>query len=373
MADCKATSSTISQRTESRTQTRSNMIPWLRIGIFTLFAVCGQTSAVLLTRLYYEKGGKSNWVAAVLQLIGFPILIPYYFTKQPKLMEHEVVVDEQQQQQTNNPPKLQLLVFVYVSLGILAAGNSFLYSVGFEYLPVSTVTIISASQLAFNAFFSYFLNKQKLTPFIINSLFILTVSSVLLVANDKSGKLPGTSAGQYAAGIICTIFGAATYALLFASQQLAFRKVLKKQTFKVVMDVIIYQFLVASIITLIGFFAAGDWRNLKTEMEGFQLGKVSYIMTLFWTAVSYQIFNFGAVALIFEVSALFSNVINALGLPITPIIAIFVFHDKMSGVKGISMVLAIWGFFSYVYQQYLDDSKFNAQNYRNGGSEVCEA
>ena len=43
-----------------------------------------------------------------------------------------------------------------ISFGLLLAGNSFLYSVGMKYLPVSTVTLISASQLAFNAFFSYF-------------------------------------------------------------------------------------------------------------------------------------------------------------------------------------------------------------------------
>ncbi|OMO87116.1 putative purine permease 9-like protein [Corchorus olitorius] len=36
--------------------------------------------------------------------------------------------------------------------------------------------------------------------------------------------------------------------------------------------------------------------------------------------------------------------------------------DKMNYMKGISMGLAIWGVISYVYQQYLDDGKPNAEN-----------
>ncbi|XVF25521.1 hypothetical protein REPUB_Repub13aG0219800 [Reevesia pubescens] len=226
-------------------------------------------------------------------------------------------------------------------------------------------------QLAFNAFFSYFLNSQKFTPFIINSLILLTISSVLLVANTSSERPPGVSNGKYILGFICTIFGTLTYGLSLASQQLAFRKVLKKQSFKVVLDLIIYQSLVASIATLIGFFASGDWKLLKTEMDIYLLGKTSYVMTLVWTAVAWQVFVFGGVALVFEISSLFSNVIAALGLPITPIAAMVFFHDKMSALKGISMVLAIWGFVSYAYQHYLDDRKLNAETKK--GCEVSEA
>ncbi|OMO66815.1 hypothetical protein CCACVL1_20981 [Corchorus capsularis] len=243
---------------------------WLRIGIFTILALCGQTSAVMLTRLYYVKGGNSNWVATLVQIL-----------------------------------------------------------VGFKYLPVSTMTLILASQLAFNAFFSYFLNSQNFTPFITNSLVLLTTSSLLLVESD-SDQISGEN---YATGFICTIFAAATCALLYASQQLAFRKFLKRKTFEVVMDVLIYRSLVAAIVILMFFF--------------------------------------GTVALIFEVSSLFSNVIGSLGLPINPIIAMFVFNDKMDYMKGISMGLAIWGVISYVYQQYLDHGKLNAEN--KNGNEVSNA
>nr|GMD08241.1 probable purine permease 10 isoform X2 [Ipomoea batatas] len=44
-----------------------------------------------------------------------------------------------------------------------------------------------------------------------------------------------------------------------------------------------------------------------------------------------------------------------------PVLAVFILNDKMNGVKVVSMVLAIWGFVSYIYQHYLDDLKAKAK------------
>ena len=96
-------------------------------------------------------------------------------------------------------------------------------------------------------------------------------------------------------------------------------------------------------------------------MEDFELGKFIYVGTLIWIAIAWQIFNIGAAGLIYEVSSLFSNVISVLGLPVIPVLAVIFFHDKMDGVKAISMVLAIRGFISYFYQNYLDDSESKAK------------
>ncbi|XP_022715620.1 purine permease 21-like isoform X2 [Durio zibethinus] len=329
---------------------------WLRIVLYTIFLLCGQSVATILGRLYFDKGGSSKWLATLAQLGGFPILIPCYSIFLRKSSIANNIID-------SNPPSfLKLLTLVYVPLGLLVAGSSFLYSVGLQYLPVSTVTLITASQLAFNALFSYFLNSQKFTPCIINSLVLLIISSVLLVANNHTEKPAGVSKGQYAAGFICTIGGAAVYGLALASQQLAFRKLLKRETFKVILDVIVFQSLVASCTIAVGLFASGDWKGLKREMEGYALGKISYVMTVVWTAISWQVFAIGTVGLIFEVSSLYSIAIGTVGLPIVPVLAVFVFHDKMDGIKGMSLVLAIWGFISYVYQHYLDHQKSKIEN-----------
>ncbi|KAK8524601.1 hypothetical protein V6N13_015617 [Hibiscus sabdariffa] len=329
---------------------------WIRTILYTIFLITGQSLATILGRLYFEKGGGSKWLATLAQIGGFPVVIPLYCF----ILCRKLVPDDDTG--SDSPPLWMAFVKVYVPLGLLVAGSSFLFSVGLQYLPVSTVTLISASQLAFNAFFSYFLNSQKFTAAIINSLVLLTISSVLLVVNNHTEKPPGVSKAKYAAGFVCTVGGAALYGLLLASQQLAIRKVLKKQTLKVVFDVIIYQSLVASIATVVGLFASGESKGLGKEMNEYSLGKVSYVMTLLWTAVGWQVFAIGTVGLIFEVSSLYSISIGTVGLPIVPVLAVFVFHDKMDGIKGMSMVLAIWGFVSYIYQHYQDHKKSKMEN-----------
>lgn len=322
---------------------------WFLIALYSVLLLAGQSVATLLGRLYFDKGGNSNWMAALVQSAGFPILLPFYFLSKPKY-------GDTNNSETNQPSNL-VLAFIYVSCGIFIAAISMLYSLGLKYIPVSTYSLICASQLGFNAFFSFFLNSLKFTPFITNSLVLLTISSTLLVFHNDSEDSKQVSKGKYAIGFICTVAASAGYGLLLSLTQLIFKKVLKQETFKVVLDLIIYPSLVSTVAILVGLFASGEWKGLSSEMENFQLGEVSYVMTLVWTAVSWQVFSIGCVGLIFEVSSVFSNVISTLGLPLVPVLAVFCFHDKMDGIKAISMVLAIWGFVSYIYQHYLDDHK----------------
>ncbi|XWS15940.1 hypothetical protein CRYUN_Cryun34aG0044600 [Craigia yunnanensis] len=264
---------------------------WLVMAIYTLFVLAGQSVATLLGRLYYEKGGKNRWLITLVQPVGFPVLIPLYFLSAYKTST------QNSSSNITNPPSILVLSVMYIALGILFAAYSMLYSLGLLYLPVSTYSLICTSQLAFNAFFSFYLNSQKFTPFTINSLVLITMSSTLLVFQNNSSGSTTVSKGN------------------------------------------------------------GEYKSLDREMEGFKLGKVSYVNTLVWIAIALQVFSFGSVGLIFEVYSLFSNVISTLEMPIVPVLAIVFFHDKMTGVKVISMLLAIWGFVSYVYQHYVDDRK----------------
>ncbi|KAK8484979.1 hypothetical protein V6N13_063053 [Hibiscus sabdariffa] len=326
---------------------------WLLMTVYTFFLLSGQSVATLLGRLYYDKGGNSKWLATLVQVAGFPILIPLYYLSSYKSANHSTTTSNS----TTKPPSVLVLSGMYSGLGVLLAAACLLYSVGLLYLPVSTYSLICASQLAFNALFSFFLNSQKFTPFIINSLVLLTISSALLIfQNDSSGSTQ-VSRGKYVIGFVCTVAASAGYGLMLSLTQLCFQKILRKETFKVVLDMIIYQSLAATLIILAGLFASGEWEGLGKEMEGFKLGKSSYVNVLVWIAVGWQVFSIGAVGLILEASSLFSNVISTLGLPVVPVFAMVFFHDPMSGVKVISMLLAIWGFVSYVYQHYLDDRK----------------
>ncbi|KAF3449887.1 hypothetical protein FNV43_RR05966 [Rhamnella rubrinervis] len=344
---------------QSETPRPRNYKFWFRMTLYTFLLLSGQSVATLLGRLYYDKGGKSKWMGTIVLLVGFPIFLPYYGTSAYKSSTTNRI--------RAKPPSTLILVAVYVFLGLLSAANSYMYSTGLQYLPVSTYSLICASQLAFNAFFSFFLNSQKFTPYIVNSLVLLTISSILLVFQTDSTNQTEVSQLKYAIGFICTIGASAGYGLLLSLTQFSIQNILKRETFSVVIDMTVYQSLVATCATLVGLFASGEWKGLKKEMNEFELGRVSYVMTLTWTAITWQIFSIGTVGLILEVSSLFSNAISVVGLPIVPVLAVIFFQEKMGGVKAIALVLAIWGFVSYVYQQYLDYNKSKIQDKHDNG------
>jgi len=328
---------------------------WLRVSLYIIFLLAGQSAATLLGRLYYDDGGNSKWMATLVQSAGFPLLFPLLFCfstqKQDKLTT-----------QLNNDshktkPKFSTLVFLYLAFGLILTGDNLMYSYGLLYLPVSTYSLLCATQLGFNAVFSFFLNSQKFTAFIFNSIVLLTISASLLAVNADSEDQTGLSREKHIIGFFFTIGASATFSLYLSLVQLAFEKVIKRETFTAVLDMQIYPSLVATCACVVGLFASGEWKSLEKESKDYEKGRVSYIMTLLWIAVTWQISSIGMLGLIFEVSSLFSNVIGTLAYPIVPILAVMFFHDKVNGVKVIALLLAVWGFLSYVYQHYVDHKK----------------
>ena len=330
---------------------------WILVGLNIFFLIVGQAAAVLLGRFYYDQGGNSKWMATLVQTAAFPILlIPFFFIPSSK-----------EPSNSSAPPSFKILASIYFSLGVLIAGDNMLYSVGLLYLSASTYSLICATQLAFNAIFSYFINSQKFTALIFNSVVILSFSAALVGINDDSDGPSQVSKWQKVIGFLCTLGASALYSLLLSLMQLSFQKVLKKETFSVVLEMQIYTATVATCVSVVGLFASGEWKTLHGEMVAFSAGRVSYVMTLVWTAVAWQVCSVGVVGLIFVVSSLFSNVISTASLAITPVASVIVFHDKMNGIKVIALLLAIWGFVSYIYQNYLDDCK--ARRTQNNDSE----
>ncbi|KAE8055539.1 hypothetical protein FH972_012372 [Carpinus fangiana] len=290
-------------------------------------------------------------MATFVQSAGFPILLPLLFffspSRGPTLNTSSA-----------RPPPLSTVAFLYLFLGILLAGDNLMYSYGLLYLPVSTYSLLCATQLAFNALFSFFLNSQKFTPFILNSLVLVTLSAALLAVNaDSENTTARIPKGKYVIGFLCTLGASATYSLYLSLEQLSFQRVIKTETFSAVLNMQIYPSFVATCACVVGLFASGDWKVLEKEMKEYEKGKISYLMTLIWTAVTWQISSVGMLGLVFEVSSLFSNVIGTLALPVVPILAVIFFHDKLDGAKVMALLLAVWGFLSYIYQHYLDDSK----------------
>ncbi|KAJ9188579.1 hypothetical protein P3X46_003924 [Hevea brasiliensis] len=296
---------------------------WLLVAINIFFLIAGQSAAVLLGRFYYG---------------GAPSI-------------------------SSTSPSVRILALIYFFLGVLIAGDTMLYSTGLLYLSASTSSLICASQLAFNATFSYFINFEKFTYLILNSVVVLSFSAALIAVNDDSDGPSGVSKCKYIIGFLCTLGASAIYSLLLSLMQLSFQKIIKKETFSVVLEMQIYISLVATCVSIIGLFASGEWKTLHGEMLTFGKGTMSYIMTLVWTAVCWQVCSVGVVGLIFLVSSLFSNVISTVALAVSPMAAVVVFHDKMNGVKVISLLMAFWGFGCYIYQNYLDDSKVRREQH----------
>ncbi|CAH2035695.1 unnamed protein product [Thlaspi arvense] len=322
---------------------------WVLVSINIFFLIGGQAASVLLGRFYYDQGGNSKWMATLVQTAAFPILyIPLLL-----LPSSQTDADSSEPSSCS----LKTIVLIYVLLGVIIAGDNMLYSVGLLYLSASTYSLICATQLAFNAVFSYFINAQKFTALILNSVVLLSFSASLIGLNDDADAPSGVSRSKYIVGFICTLAASALYSLLLSLMQFSFEKILKRETFSVVLEMQIYTSLVATCVSVIGLFASGEWRMLNGEMEGYHKGQASYVLTLVGTAVTWQVCSVGVVGLIFLVSSLFSNVISTLSLAVTPLAALVVFRDKMSGVKVMSMLIALWGFASYVYQNYLDDLK----------------
>ncbi|KAJ9707115.1 hypothetical protein PVL29_002210 [Vitis rotundifolia] len=345
---------------------------WLRVAIYTLFLLAGQSTATLLGRLYYDKGGNSKWMATFVQSAGFPILLPLFFFFSPSSKSNPISISPS----SAKPPSFSTILFLYLFFGLLLTGDNLMYSYGLLYLPVSTYSLLCATQLAFNGLFSFFLNSQKFTMLILNSLVLLTISASLLAVHSDSEDTTGTPKGKYVIGFLCTLGASATYSLYLSLVQLSFQKVIKRETFDVVLEMQVYPSFVATCACVVGLFASGEWSGLSEEMKEYEDGKISYLMTLIWTAVTWQISSVGLLGLIFEVSSLFSNVISTVALPVVPVVAVMFFHDKMDGVKVMALLLAVWGFVSYIYQHYLDDcrskkTKTNEGEASNALTEVC--
>ncbi|KAL5703618.1 hypothetical protein ACHQM5_022147 [Ranunculus cassubicifolius] len=326
---------------------------WILVSTYTILVLVSQTGATLLGRLYFNNGGNSKWMATIFQSAGFPVLIPLliYFSARP-------ITPTQNPSDNINSPSFVKLALIYFLFGAFGCGNNLLYTYGTSFLPVSTYSLICATQLAFNAIFSYFLNSLKFTPYILNSLVLLTTSAVVLgIQGEPSPSHSNIPKDKHIAGFICTVSASALYSLTLSLTQVFFEKVRKKETFSVILEMAFFDTLVATFVSICGLFVSGEWKGIKGEMEVFTSGKVSYIMTLVWIAILWQVFFISTLGLIHEASSLFSNVVSTVWLPVTPILAVLLFRDKMDGMKIIAMFLAMWGFVSYVYEHYLDYSK----------------
>ncbi|TVU15573.1 hypothetical protein EJB05_39101, partial [Eragrostis curvula] len=338
---------------------------WVPVLVDMLMMLCGEAMATLLGRLYYNAGGKSMWLATLAHSAGAPLmLVPLLLTPRDASAAGEP------------RPAAGKIAAICVGLGLLIGCDNLMYSYAMLYLPVSTFSLVAATQLAFNAVTSRLINAQRFTAPILNSVVVLTFSAALLGfgSDDDDVASYHVPRGKRAAGVALTLAASAVYALLLSLFEATFETVIRAQTLRWVLTMQVSTNVVASAASAAALLASGEWRTIRGEMAAFEHGIASYVATLAGIAVGWQAAALGAVRLIARVSSLFANVTGTLALPLVPVLAVVFFGDKMTGVKVVAMLMAVWGFLSYVYHHYLDDRRVAARKGRVApGDCVCTA
>ncbi|KQJ84270.1 probable purine permease 11 isoform X2 [Brachypodium distachyon] len=358
---------------EHRRSARCSVRWWLTVAVDMLVVLTAQTVATLLNRLYYTSGGNSKWLSTLTQSGGSPLLAILLFLTPPSPSSPSAELHEPE-------PAAAKMAAIYLGLGVLIGFDNLMYSYALQYLPVSTFALLAATQLAFNAITSRLINAQRFTALIANSVVVLTFSATLLgVGSSSDGTGTGSSNNnlprdKYTAGFILTLTASATFALILSLFEATFEKVVKRRTFRWVLKVQLCTNLVATAVSLCGLLASGEWRTVPGEMAAFRDGRARYVATLVGTAVSWQAMSVGSLRLITRVSSLFANVTGTVALPLVPVFAVVLFGDRMTGIKAVAMLMAVWGFLSYVYQHYLDGRRA-AEGRKTGAAEcgVCAA
>ncbi|KAH7424759.1 hypothetical protein KP509_11G022500 [Ceratopteris richardii] len=375
---------------------------WVLMVASSAALVLGLSSASLLGRYYYVHGGSRRWLYTWVQSAGWPVLIPpllvgYCTRQRPHAMLQRAIKPTH-----SITPKLSL---IYTALGALVTFDNLLYSMGCSYLPVSTNSLLCSSQLAFNAVLTYLLVGQKMTPYIFNSIFIITVGTILLGMGAGSDKPLGTSKREYVVGVIATVAASGLYALLLPLLQLVYgskdvRKAMSsavgapppataptitappttlvkivletdapanrggidsttgshssaEPSFLLVLEVQIAVSMLASMFALLGMCINADLSAMHSEALNFDGGPLAYLMVLGWSAIGWQLYFVGVSGIVFLTSSLMSCVFSTVMIAVVPILAVIFFHDTFSATKGIAMVLSIWGFISYIYDGYM--------------------
>lgn len=335
---------------------------WLMVMLDMLMVLCGQTIATLLGRLYYNSGGNSKWMATITQSGGSPLIAIILLLTPPDSAD------------AGPQPTLSKMVPIYVGLGILIGFDNLMYSYALLYLPVSTFALVAATQLGFNSITSRLINKQRFTALIANSVVVLTFSATLLgVGSSSDGTSSHLPKGKYTLGFILTLTASATFALILSLFEVTFEKVVRTRTFRWVLRMQLCTNIVASMVSVCGLFASGEWRTIPGEMAAFKDGRARYVATLVGTAVSWQAMAVASLRLITRVSSLFANVTGTVALPLVPVFAVVLFGDKMTGIKAVAMLMAVWGFLSYVYQHFIDGRRAAMGKEGAADCRVCAA
>ncbi|KAL8226327.1 hypothetical protein R6Q57_016159 [Mikania cordata] len=308
----------------------------------------GNCGGPLVMRLYFIHGGSRIWVSAFLETAGWPfillvLLILYFLRRRSPTDSHKLSMTS-----TTVVYMRPRAFFAAAVLGVMTGLDDYLYACGVVRLPVSTTTLIIASQLSFTAFFAFLLVKQKFTPYTINAVVLLTIGATVLAFHSSSDRPNGVSKLEYFKGFFLTVTAAVLYGLVLPLVELTYNKANQAITYTLVLEIQLVLCLFATIFCTIGMFINNDFKIAKD----FGLGETRYYIILCSSVIFWQCFFLGAIGVVFCASSLLSGIIIALLLPVTEVLAVVLYNEPFQVEKGIALVLSLWGFTSYFYGEY---------------------
>ncbi|KGN62723.1 purine permease 3 [Cucumis sativus] len=317
----------------------------------------GNCGGPLILRLYFIHGGNRVWLSSWLFTGGWPIiLLPLAISY---IHRRRTATDGTKTKLIFMREPLLLLGSAVV--GVLTGVDNYLFAYGMARLPVSTSSLIIASQLAFTAGFAYLLVKQKFTSYTVNAVVLLTMGGAILALHSSGDRPEGETNGEYIAGFLMTLGAAVLYGLILPLIELMYKKTKQRLTYTLILEIQLVMAISGTLVCTIGMLINNDFQAIAREGREFGLGSTKYYVVLVMSCIIWQCFFIGAVGVIFYSSSLFSGIVIALLLPAVEILAVVFFREKFQVEKGVSLALNLWGFVSYFYGEFKQTKKMKSK------------
>ncbi|XP_020574413.1 purine permease 3-like [Phalaenopsis equestris] len=305
-----------------------------------ILLLIGGSGNPLILRVYYLHGGNRKWFTSFLQVTGFPfLLLPLLFSFLRSPRRHFFLISP-------------FLLLCSTFIGLLTGMDNFFFSYGISYLPVSTSSLLISTQLAFTAIFAFLIVKQKFRASSINAVALLTFSAVVLGVHANGDRPEGESNAKYYMGFVMTLSAAVLDGLILSLVELMYVKSKKKIGYTLVIEIQFVIGVAATAFCVVGMTISKDFQALSRERHNYGLGETKYNLIIVFNTIVTQCFFLGMVGTIKYSTALLGGVILAICIPITELLAVFFFHEKFDGQKGVAFALSLWGTASYFYGEY---------------------
>jgi hypothetical protein len=339
--------------------------------IISAFLVLLGAGGSLLIRVYFVQGGQSLWLSTMIQVSGWPLLLPPICISL-LLRSRRRDRDRDGGYSIADDLLQPRLVGAVAVLGVLFALACYAYSLGSQALPLTTSSLLQATQLAFNALCAFVFAGIRFTPFSVNAVVLLTVGPAVLGVGPSSSDETVSGEGSrtaYWAGFTECMASAALMGLVVPLFEVAMSRYGRRTapaggaftgappSYVTVMQVQAVMGAAGTVLCLVGMAVMEEFQAVPREAATFGLGETSYCLVLIFGTVSWQLCNLGIMGLVACSSSLLAGIMLALLLPLSEVLAVVFLHEKFDGVKGVALVLCLWGFVSYLYGESAQNKK----------------